>query len=159
MSISDQIVVMKLGEMQQMGKPQDVYNSPANLFVAQFLGTPPINVFHGHVKGGKIMIGDEVVEEVKEDLGDKDVYVAIRPEGFILADNKEKNVLHVNCEMVQVMGRDISVVANHPKCTKPTLKAIISSDDTVNPGQVAFKIKPHKLFLFDGETEERIYLK
>ena len=159
MSISDQIVVMKLGEMQQMGKPQDVYNSPANLFVAQFLGTPPINVFHGHVKGGKIMIGDEVVEEVKEDLGDKDVYVAIRPEGFILANDKDKNVLHVNCEMVQVMGRDISVVANHPKCTKPTLKAIISSDDTVNPGQVAFKIKPHKLFLFDGETEERIYLK
>ena len=159
MSISDQIVVMKLGEMQQMGKPQDVYNSPANLFVAQFLGTPPINVFRGHVNGKKILVGEEVVMEANEDLGDKDVYVAIRPEGFILANDKDKNVLHVNCEMVQVMGRDISVVANHPNCTKPTLKAIISSDDVVNPGNVAFKIKPHKLFLFDGETEERIYLK
>ena len=159
MSISDEIVVMKLGEMQQMGKPQDVYNSPANLFVAQFLGTPPINVFKGHVKGKKVMVGDDCVLELKEDLGDKDVHVAIRPEGFILAKPKEKDVLHANCEMVQIMGRDISVVANNPHCAKPTFKAIISSDDQVNPGEIAFKVKPHKIFLFDCETEERIYLK
>ena len=159
MSISDQIVVMKLGEMQQMGRPQDVYDSPANLFVAQFLGTPPINVFHGHVSGKKVMVGEDTVLELKEDAGDKDVYVAIRPEGFILANEKDKDVLHVNCEMIQVMGRDISVVATHEKCTKPTLKAIISSDDDVRTGSVAFKIKPHKVFIFDGETEERIYVK
>jgi multiple sugar transport system ATP-binding protein len=47
MSISDEIVVMKLGEEQQIDSPQKVYNSPKNLFVAQFLGTPPINVFEG----------------------------------------------------------------------------------------------------------------
>ena len=159
MSISDEIVVMKLGEMQQMGKPQDVYNSPANLFVAQFLGTPPINVFKGHVNGKKVMIGEDCVLETKEDLGDKDVFVAIRPEGFILAKPKDKGVLHCNCEMVQIMGRDISVVANNEYCTKPTFKAIISSDDQVNPGAAAFKVKPHKIYLFDSETEERIYLK
>lgn len=61
--------------------------------------------------------------------------------------------------MVQVMGRDISVVAKNANCIKPTFKAIISADDTVNPGNVAFKIKPHKVFIFDGETEERIYTK
>ena len=159
MSISDQIVVMKLGEMQQMGKPQDVYNSPANLFVAQFLGTPPINVFKGRVDGKKIIIGDDVVQTLNEDLGQKDVYVAIRPEGFVLAGDKDKDVLHTTCEMVQVMGRDISVVATNPNCIKPTLKAIISADDQVSPGPVNFKIKPHKIFIFDGETEERIYTK
>ena len=63
MSISDKIVVMKLGEMQQMGAPQEVYNSPANLFVAQFLGTPPINVFKGAVKGEKIYVGEDCVGE------------------------------------------------------------------------------------------------
>ena len=77
MSISDQIVVMKLGEMQQMGKPQDVYNSPANLFVAQFLGTPPINVFQGEVKGGKIYVQNDVVGEAKG-IEDRKVWVAIR---------------------------------------------------------------------------------
>ena len=159
MSISDEIVVMKLGEMQQMGKPQDVYNSPANLFVAQFLGTPPINVFKAHVSCKKVMIGEDCVLELNEDLGDKDVYAAIRPEGVVLAKPSENNVLHANCEMVQVMGRDISVVANNPHCIKPTFRVIISSDDQVMPGEVAFKVKPHKIFLFDGETEERIYLK
>ena len=159
MSISDEIVVMKLGEMQQMGRPQDVYNSPANLFVAQFLGTPPINVFKGRIDHKKVMVGDDCVLELKEDLGEKDIYVAIRPEGFALAAKGDKNVLHGNCEMVQVMGRDISVVANNPNCTKPSFRVIISSDDKVAPGDVAFTVKPHKIFLFDGETEERIYLK
>ncbi len=159
MSISDEIVVMKLGEMQQMGRPQDVYNSPANLFVAQFLGTPPVNVFKAHVSGKKVMIGEDCVLELNEDLGERDIYAAIRPEGFILANPKDKNVLTGECEMVQVMGRDISALVKNENCTKPSYRVIISSDDDVKPGQIAFKIKPHKIFLFDGETEERIYLK
>ena len=157
MSISDQIVVMKLGEMQQMGKPQDVYNSPANLFVAQFLGTPPINVFKGQVKGGKILVGEDMVGDAKG-VEDKEVWVAIRPEGFLLAKPGEKEVLHANCEMIQVMGRDVSLVGTNENCTKPTFKAIISADDDVKAGAVALKVKPHKIFIFDNETEERIYL-
>ena len=159
MSISDEIVVMKLGEMQQMGKPQDVYNSPANLFVAQFLGTPPINVFKGHVSGKKVMVGEDCVQEISEDLGERDVYVAIRPEGFALAKSGDKGTLKGDCEMVQVMGRDISCVAHNPNCTKPQFRVIISSDDKVAPGPIEFKIKSHKIFLFDAETEDRIYLK
>lgn len=158
MSISDKIVVMKLGEMQQMGAPQEVYNSPANLFVAQFLGTPPINVFKGAVKGEKIYVGEDCVGEAKG-IKDQEVSVAIRPEGFVLADEKDKGVLHAECEMIQVMGRDISVVAKNELCTKPTFKAIISADDKVNPGKVAFKVKPHKIFIFDADTDERIYIK
>ena len=157
MSISDQIVVMKLGEMQQMGKPQDVYNSPANLFVAQFLGTPPINVFGGEVKGGKIYVGDDAVADAKG-VEDKPGWVAIRPEGFILAKPNDKDVLHADCEAIQVMGRDISLVGRNKACIKPTFKAIISADDDVKPGAVALKVKPHKIFIFDSETEERIYL-
>ena len=61
--------------------------------------------------------------------------------------------------MIQVMGRDISVVAKNKQCYKPTFKAIISADDKVNPGNVAFKVKPHKIFIFDIETDERIYIK
>ena len=158
MSISDKIVVMKLGEMQQMGAPQEVYNSPANLFVAQFLGTPPINVFKGAVKGEKIYVGEDCVSEANG-IKDQEVSVAIRPEGFVLADEKGKGVLHAECEMIQVMGRDISVVAKNKQCYKPTFKAIISADDKVNPGNVAFKVKPHKIFIFDIETDERIYIK
>ena len=56
MSISDQIVVMKDGSVQQTGRPQDVYDDPANLFVTKFLGTPPINVFSGRVSGGRLLL-------------------------------------------------------------------------------------------------------
>ena len=63
MSISDMIVVMKLGVVQQIGAPQNVYDDPANLFVAKFLGTPPINVFEGHVKDGMLYLGGKVETE------------------------------------------------------------------------------------------------
>ena len=52
MSISDMIIVMSAGVVQQIGPPQQVYDDPVNLFVAKFLGTPPINVFEGEVKDG-----------------------------------------------------------------------------------------------------------
>ena len=66
MSISDTIVVMEAGVVQQIGKPQDVYDDPHNLFVAKFLGTPPINVFEGSLKDGKVLIGDSVVYDIQD---------------------------------------------------------------------------------------------
>lgn len=61
MSISDMIVVMKQGVVQQIGKPQDVYDNPVNLFVARFLGTPPINVLEGQIKKEELYIGENAV--------------------------------------------------------------------------------------------------
>ena len=57
MSISDQIVVMKDGIFMQMGRPQEVYDDPASLFVAKFLGNPPINVFKGEVQKETLWLG------------------------------------------------------------------------------------------------------
>ncbi len=159
MSISDQIVVMKLGVLQQIGHPQDVYNSPANLFVAQFLGTPPINVFKGRVDGKKVIIGEDVIYEAKEEIGKKEVYVAIRPEGFANASASDKHVLHAESEMIQILGRDISIVAKNPACIKETFKIIISQEEINDKKDIVLKVKPSKLFIFDGETEERIYIK
>ncbi|MDY6002880.1 MAG: ATP-binding cassette domain-containing protein [Bacilli bacterium] len=160
MSISDQIVVMKFGVLQQIDSPQEVYNNPANLFVAQFLGTPPINVFKGRLDGKKVLVGDDVVYESKEDLGQKDVYVAIRPEGFAKpTGDKKEHLFHADAEMIQVLGRDVSIVAKKKECTKDTFKIIISSEDITTETHVTFTVKPSKLFVFDGQTEERIYLK
>ncbi|MCR4561831.1 MAG: ABC transporter ATP-binding protein [Bacilli bacterium] len=155
MSISDEIVVMKLGIMQQIDPPQKVYNDPANLFVAQFLGTPPINVFRGRIEGKKVMIGDDCVMTTKNELGDRKIFVAIRPEGFILKDEGE-NLLHAEMESVQVLGRDISIIAQNINCMKLSFRAIISSEETVSKKDISFAIKPNKIFLFDGETELRI---
>ena len=61
MSISDMIVVMNAGVVMQTGHPQEVYDNPANLFVARFLGTPPVNVFNGTMKNETLYIGKEAV--------------------------------------------------------------------------------------------------
>ena len=154
MSISDLIVVMKDGVIQQIGQPQDVYDSPVNLFVAKFLGTPPINVFEGSVKDGKVMIGDEAVLNASG-IPDQDVWIAIRPEGFTLDDN---GPFSCNLSRVEVMGRDISVVATHDKCENASIRAIISAKTRVAVGaeKVRFILDPDKVFLFDKQTQQRI---
>ena len=155
MSISDVIVVMKLGVVQQIGKPQEIYDDPKNLFVAKFLGTPPINVFTGRVENEKLYIGNDEVLTVKG-VADKDVYVSIRPEGFNL---DEKGPFVCELSNVEVMGRDVSVVSKNEASLNPVIRSIINADNKVDMASatVRYTLKPHKVFLFDKETEERIY--
>ena len=154
MSISDMIVVMKLGVVQQIGKPQEVYDDPINLFVAKFLGTPPINVFDGRIAGGKLYIGEDAVLDVAG-LDDQDVTVGIRPEGFVLDDN---GPLRCQLSSIEVMGRDVSVVSTHAASLNPVIRSIINSDAKVDAtaGSVRYSLKPHKVFVFNKETEERL---
>ena len=154
MSISDMIVVMKDGVLQQIGKPQEVYDEPVNLFVAKFLGTPAINVFEGRVKDGRLYIGEDSVLDVKG-VEDREVYVAIRPEGFIVDDNGR-----MNCRLLrrEVMGRDSSVIAENDAFIGTAIRAIISSETKVDTDRsdIRFTLKPAKTYLFDRSTEERI---
>ena len=154
MSISDMIVVMKSGVIQQIGQPQEVYDSPINLFVAKFLGTPPINVFDGRVKSGRLFVGADDVMAVPG-VKDQEVHVAIRPEGFILEDN---GPLTCSLTGVEVMGRDISVISTHPAMQNAAIRSIIGSEHRFSVGgdTVRFSVKPDKLFIFSKDTEERI---
>ena len=154
MSISDSIVVMKDGIVQQIGNPQDVYDKPVNLFVAKFLGTPPINVFEGKVKDGQLYIGEDNVLSVKN-APDGDVYVGIRAEGFIPKENGS-----LSCELkgIEVMGRDISILSVNKNALTPTVRAIVSSENAAvsTASTVRFDLKPSKVFLFDKQTELNI---
>ncbi|MBP3422700.1 MAG: ABC transporter ATP-binding protein [Clostridia bacterium] len=154
MSISDMIVVMKLGVVQQVGKPQEIYDDPTNLFVAKFLGTPPINVFEGRIENGVLYLGDNAVMIV-DGVEDKPVYVAIRPEGFTVDEN---GAFECALSNVEVMGRDVSVVSTHSASLNPVIRSIVNSDGKLDEEAetVKFSLKPHKVFLFDKETEERI---
>ncbi len=155
MSISDMIVVMKLGVVQQIGAPQTVYDDPTNLFVAKFLGTPPINVFEGEVKGGKLYIGESAVLDVPG-VQDQPVYIGIRPEGFIPDAN---GPLTCNLSGVDVMGRDVSLVTTHAASLNPVVRSIVDADAVkmATGTTVSYSLKPHKVFLFSKENENRIY--
>lgn len=155
MSISDMIVVMKDGVLQQIGKPQDVYDDPVNQFVAEFLGTPPINVFHGKIENGKLYTGNDVILEI-EGAEDQAVEIGIRPEGFVLDEN---GPLVCSLNRVEVMGRDISVVSTHAASDSPAIRSIISAENNVDTDapMVRFSVKPSKVLVFNQETEQRIY--
>ena len=154
MSISDMIIVMNAGVMNQMGRPQEVYDDPVNLFVAKFLGTPAINVFEGNVKDGMLYIGEEAVLPVPG-ARDGEVYAGIRPEGFTLDEN---GPFSCKLDRVEVMGRDVSVVSTHPCCESPVVRSIISAENNVDPDSetVRFSLKPKKVLLYDKETQERV---
>ena len=154
MSICDLIAVMKDGILQQLGKPQDVYDFPSNLFVAKFLGTPPINVFHGFVRDQTLFIGKNAVLATPG-VSDQEVTAGIRPEGLIY---RPDGPLSCHMNRIEVMGRDTSITASHPDCENPVIRAITNTDRLPDPGArtVSFSLKPGKVHLFQAETGERI---
>ena len=156
MSISDMIVVMKAGSVQQIGRPQQVYDDPANLFVAQFLGTPAINVFDGELKDGMLYIGPDAVQAFPGlKARSCKVTAGIRPEGFI---PDPEGPMHCRLRNVEIMGRDVSIVSNNDASRTGPVRSIIQSDgtDSSYAADVRFRLKPAKVLLFDSETGERI---
>ena len=180
MSISDMIVVMKDGVIQQIDRPQNVYNDPKNLFVAKFLGTPAINVFVGSVKAGKLYIGDDEVMNVSG-VDDKNVYIGVRPEGFVV--NSEGG-LRCKLRGVETMGRDTTIISTHYAQEGEVIRSIVDSEEAMllpavneavenktgrqsgsdnntaeKHGEIRFSLRPKKVYIFDRETEERICCK
>ena len=153
MSISDEIVVMKLGVEQQKGAPQEVYNNPVNKFVAKFLGTPPINFFNGRVENKGLYIGDEKIGD--SELDDQDVTIGIRPEGFEVVDD---GALSIQIEQVEYIGRDKSIVGKNENSENPTFRFIVDADiPNVEVGNIIkANIKKNKCYVFDKVTESRI---
>lgn len=154
MSISDLIVVMKDGVLQQIDSPQKVYDDPANQFVAQFLGTPPITLYDGRIEQGKLWIGNDAVLCVDQ-KSDQNVVIGIRPEGYVLKDDGH---LHNEFVRMEVMGRDMSVLSKNPASQASFVRSILSSDDLhlLQDKQATFDLKPHKVFLFDVENGQRL---
>ena len=151
MSISDEIVVMKDGIVQQIGKPQDVYDYPVNLFVAKFLGTPQINVFDGVLINNDVYLGDRLIHQIKVSNPQNEpqpVFVGIRPEGFEIDD---KGVIEATVEYSETIGRDTSIVFSIDD-TKKVYRAIVDSKHRKESGEkVRFNIREDKIFVFDVE--------
>ena len=158
MSICDDIVLMKDGKQMQIGEPQEIYKNPKDLFVAKFLGNPPINVFEGFIKDNGLYIGTEKILRSKKLKGEKKVFIAIRPEGFLLYDEikEEEKVLTLNIKQIVTMGRDLSLVCDSPFLVGDKIKIIIDSDIKAKLGSTKFGIRPTKIFIFDENSEERI---
>jgi len=120
MTLGDRVAVMRSGILQQVGPPQELYNDPANLFVAGFIGSPAMNFMPARLEQGKlrtklgdIELGDEMRRALEQRAGDRDVILGVRPESFedaalVPADVQVHGVtFSVSVDVLESMGSDV----------------------------------------------------
>ena len=155
MSISDRIVLMKLGVLQQNDLPQNLYDQPANQFVADFLGNPPINNLRGVVKGGRFELEDGSAScdcSLCAGAGEgRRVTLALRAESAVVGQEGP-----LSCEVTSIyqMGKEEMA---YLRFGSSEFRAYISVEDGLKRGQqVRVALRKRGVFLFDTETGERI---
>ena len=155
LAISDRIVLMKLGVLQQNDLPQNLYNEPANQFVADFLGNPPINNIPGRVEDGVFVTQDgkgrAALPMMAGIANGRKVNLSVRSESFLLDPNGP-----ISCEVTRVyqMGKEEMA---YLKLGDVDFRAYIDADMGLKAGQIVnLSLKSRGAFVFDLETGERI---
>jgi len=164
MTLGERIVVMKSGCLQQVGTPKEIFNRPANLFVAGFVGAPPMNMFEGSLteKNGKMMIdvggfsyriSEELCNLVKKQCTTSEVVLGVRPEDISIVNKKSGTVL-ARVDVLQSIGSDIYVYLRMGK------KSVITRVDTSRiftiGEKVWLKFNEKRFCIFDKRTEKII---
>ena len=157
MTLADRIVIMKEGRVQQIGTPYELYFKPVNLFVAGFIGEPPMNFVRATVHGGCIDIAGQKLD-ISCKLGEKtaayenkDVYFGFRPENIVLGSKQNAFVLNAMVELTEMLGDSTNVYVNmaeHNAILKVTPYETPDMDTQIN-----FSIPVENAYLFDAETE------
>jgi multiple sugar transport system ATP-binding protein len=151
MSISDHIILMKLGVLQQFDKPQYLYDQPANCFVADFLGNPPINKVEAKVENGKVILADGQDSGVRLDGHDGEkVWLSFRSESVLY---KPESELRAKVIMTSVMGKE--KITSFDLAGKEVRGYFDSSLDFERGEEVGIGFKKTGVFVFDFESGER----
>jgi len=160
MTMADRIVVMKNGYVQQVGTPKEVYFNPVNMFVAGFIGEPPMNFITRKVEKGCITIGQHSLDLSKK-LGEriaeyegKDIVFGFRPEAIVLGEQTEAYTISGTVELTEMLGDNANVyvdVDGDKSILKVTPHEIPEMDS-----DIAFSIPYEGVYLFDAETENVI---
>ena len=154
MSISDKIVLMKDGVLQQKDDPQNLYDEPANCFVADFLGNPPINKTHGVVKDGKIVLDGDCTVEIPgvEKIADgTKVTMSMRAESIVVDEN---GTIETTVDTKYVIGKEVlaylDLGAHHVRAYVPAEKELQHGEN------VKVSLKKTGVFVFDEASGERL---
>ncbi|MEH2223368.1 ABC transporter ATP-binding protein [Nostoc sp.] len=170
MTMGDRIAIMSEGKIQQVASPLELYNRPANLFVAEFIGSPPMNFipveFHAPLLITHSQLRftlPEVWGKALQKYDGKTLILGIRPEHLNLSMPATKN-LPVQVDLVENLGNDsflavkIAEPGSQPNTTANYLQVRIPPDRFVQPGeQLWLSLTPEKIHFFDPETELAIF--
>ncbi len=155
LTLSDRIIIMNEGRIMQEGTPFEIYHHPANLFVAEFIGDPGINLFTGTVKDGALDCGDVTIPlpEALAKRGGK-LVAAIRPEKLLVSNEAKSGWLEVKTEILQPTGADTILQV---KAGETTMTLLQSGFITLPEGTslwIDFDVEA--LSFFDPETQENL---
>ena len=170
MTMGTRIVVMKDGVIQQVDTPQNIYNNPANLFVAGFIGSPQMNFLNGTVEndgdklvaifnGNKIEIPAEKAKVLKAaGYVGKEVVFGIRPEHISdkeeLIEANPNSVIKGNVEVIELMGAESYI---YTKCGNSNMNVRVEGTTALKIGQEAkLFLDTTKLHVFNKDTENKI---
>jgi multiple sugar transport system ATP-binding protein len=165
MTMGQRIAVLNQGELQQVGAPQEVYDRPANRFVAEFIGSPAMNFLEGEpqqvdgrvgVRAGEAFFAlSPSVWAALQTAGSKRLVVGIRPEHLVLAATQgEGAALEGHVDLVESLGSELHVTV---ALAGGSVVAKAPADAPVRPDQtVRLAVEPERLHLFDAETGQRI---
>jgi len=161
MTMADRIVVMKNGYIQQVGTPYELYFKPVNMFVAGFIGEPPMNFIKANVTNGSIKVGNKelsltevLATDVLASYEGKEIIFGFRPEAIVLGSQEESYVLNAEVELNELLGDNTNVYVDI-EGTKSILK-IDPHDTPEMDTEIAFSIPYKNVYLFDADTEENI---
>jgi len=152
MTMADKIVVMHDGIVEQIGAPLELYDRPANLFVAQFIGSPAMNVLEGRIESSGFAIGDLLlpVRNAPAASVGRPAYYGIRPEHFHLSEDG----VPAEVVVVEPTGSETQVFA---KAGGRDITCVFRERITARPGEIIrVAPDPSLVHLFDKETEQRI---
>jgi len=159
MTLADRIVVMKDGYVQQIGTPYELYYKPANVFVAGFIGEPPMNFVRGEVQNGALSFGP-VTLDLSRKLKDihmyngKQIVFGFRPEAIKLGAHDDGYQVTAQVELTEMLGDNTNVYITSGD--KQAILKIDSHDTPETDVPLTFTIPLESVYLFDGETEKVI---
>ncbi|MEN3149774.1 sn-glycerol-3-phosphate ABC transporter ATP-binding protein UgpC [Neorhizobium sp. IRAMC:178] len=158
MTLADRIVVMKDRVIQQQGTPDEIYNRPANTFVARFVGSPAMNFLNGVIRGNEAVVDGEVVRiasAVSSPLADgRKVIIGIRPEDMAVQTDATPQGLAVEVDVVEPMGPEKLVWCKRGDIglsTKAASSSSVKSGDKIRLG-----LTEDRLHIFDVENGTRL---
>ncbi|WP_445505120.1 ABC transporter ATP-binding protein [Microvirga sp. G4-2] len=152
MTMADKIVVMHDGIVEQIGAPLELYDRPTNLFVAQFIGSPAMNILEGHVASSGFALGDLMlpVQNAPAASVGRPAYYGIRPEHFQL----RQDGIPVEVAVVEPTGSETQVVA---RAGGREITCVFRERVGARPGEIIHVAPdPALVHLFDTETGKRI---
>ncbi|MPY97067.1 MAG: ATP-binding cassette domain-containing protein [Actinophytocola sp.] len=154
LSLADRVVVMNDGVVQQVGTPDEIYDDPANLFVAKFVGEPPMNTVDGSLVDGRVRLSDETTVPVANG-GAGSVVLGVRPEDVVLTDAANADVTGTVLVYEDLLEYGLASV-ELPGVTERIVAQIPPGLDLAPGQQVSLALQRDRTFLFDADSGERL---